>query len=156
LKNFLAPSTRLLLETPGRHMSLISDRTKQLKTKGGGMHKINTLLASVVLATGLSLAFGQEPDNTKMNKQEQPTADQAKNSKTDLKLQRQIRREIVKDKTLSTYAHNIKVIAHEGKVTLRGPVKSDAEKTAIEQKATEIAGAGNVTNELTVKESGGQ
>jgi hyperosmotically inducible periplasmic protein len=119
------------------------------------MHKINSLLASVVLATGLSLAFGQEPDNTKMNKQEQPTADQAKNSKSDLKLQRQIRREIVKDKTLSTYAHNIKVIARDGKVTLRGPVKSDAEKTAIEQKAADIAGAGNVTNELTVKESGG-
>jgi osmotically-inducible protein OsmY len=39
---------------------------------------------------------------------------------------------------------------------LRGPVKSDTEKTAIEQKATEIAGAGNVTNELTVKESGGK
>jgi hyperosmotically inducible periplasmic protein len=120
------------------------------------MHKINTLLASVVLATGLSLASGQEPDNTKMNKQEQPTADQAKNNKGDLNLQKQIRREIVKDKSLSTYAHNIKVIAHDGKVTLRGPVKSDAEKTAIEQKATEIAGAGNVTNELTVKESGGQ
>jgi hyperosmotically inducible periplasmic protein len=120
------------------------------------MHKFNSLLASVVLAAGLSLAFGQEPDNTKMNKQEQPTADQAKNNKSDLNLQKQIRREIVKDKTLSTYAHNIKIIARDGKVTLRGPVKSDAEKTTIEQKATEIAGAGNVTNELTVKESGGQ
>jgi hyperosmotically inducible periplasmic protein len=120
------------------------------------MYKIHSLLISVVLATGLSLAFGQEPDNTKMNKQEQPTADQAKNNKSDLKLQKQIRREIVKDKTLSTYAHNIKIVARDGKVTLRGPVNSDAEKTAIEQKATAIAGAGNVTNELTVKESGGQ
>ncbi len=120
------------------------------------MTKINALLASVVLATGLSLAFGQEPDNTKMNKQEQPTADQAKNNKSDLKLEKQIRREIMKDKSLSTYAHNIKVVARDGKVTLRGPVKSDAEKTAVEQRATEVAGAGNVTNELTVKESGGQ
>ena len=120
------------------------------------MTKINGLLTSVVFAAGIFLAFGQEPDNTKMNKQPQPTADQAKNNKSDLKLQRQIRREIVKDKGLSTYAHNIKIVAVDGKVTLRGPVKSDAEKTAIEQKATEIAGAGNVTNELTVKESGGQ
>jgi osmotically-inducible protein OsmY len=91
-----------------------------------------------------------------MNKQEQPTADQAKNNKNDLKLEKQIRREIMKDKSLSTYAHNVKIVARDGKITLRGPVKSDAEKTAIEQKATEIAGAGNVTNELTVKESGGQ
>jgi hyperosmotically inducible periplasmic protein len=120
------------------------------------MSKINGFLASVVLATGLSVAFGQESDNTKMNKQPQPTADQAKNDKSDLKLQRQIRREIVKDKGLSTYAHNIKIVARDGKVTLRGPVKSDAEKTAVEQKANEIAGAGNVTNELTVKESGGK
>jgi hyperosmotically inducible protein len=127
-----------------------------MKADGGGMIRINALLASAVLATGLSVAFGQEPDNTKMNKQEQPTADQAKNNKSDLKLQKEIRRAIIKDKQLSTYAHNVKIVAREGKVTLRGPVKSDAEKTAVEQKATEVAGAGNVTNELTVKESGGQ
>jgi len=120
------------------------------------MIRINALIASLVFVTGISVACAQEPDNTKMNKQEQPTADQAKNNKSDLQLQRQIRREIVKDKTLSTYAHNVKIVARDGKVTLKGPVKSDAEKTAIEQKATEIAGAGNVTNELTVKESGGQ
>ena len=120
------------------------------------MIKIKALLASMTLVAGLSVAFGQEPDNTKMNKQEQPTADQAKNNKSDLRLERRIRREIMKDKSLSTDAHNVKIVARDGKVTLRGPVKSDAEKTAIEQKATEVAGAGNVTNELTIKESGGQ
>ena len=83
--------------------------------------------------------------------QPQPTADQSKNKKSDVKLAAQIRREIVHDKSLSTYAHNVKIVAQDGKVTLRGPVKDDAEKTAIEQKATAIAGAGNVTNELTVK-----
>ncbi len=120
------------------------------------MTKFNGLLASLVIAMGVSVAFAQEPDNTKANKQPQTTADQAKNNKSDLKLERQIRRAIMKDKSLSTYAHNVKIVAQDGKVTLRGPVKSDAEKTAIEQKATEVAGAGNVTNELTVKESGGK
>jgi hyperosmotically inducible periplasmic protein len=120
------------------------------------MTKINALLASAVLAAGLPGAFGQEPDNTKMNQQAQPAADKAKNNKSDVKLAAQIRREILKDKSLSTYAHNIKIVARDGKVTLRGPVKSDTDKTAIEQKATEIAGSSNVTNELTVKESGGQ
>ena len=115
------------------------------------MTRTKALLGSFVLAAGLCSALAQEPDNTKMNQQPQTTADQAKNNKSDVKLAKQIRREIVKDKSLSTDAHNIKVVAQDGKVTLRGPVKDDAEKTAIEQKATAIAGAGNVTNELTVK-----
>jgi len=55
------------------------------------------------------------------------------------------------DKSLSTYAHNVKVIAQNGKVTLKGPVRSEEEKKSVEQKATEAAGAGNVTNEITVK-----
>ena len=64
---------------------------------------------------------------------------------------RQIRRAIVADKSLSTYAHNIKIISQGGKVTLKGPVHTEEEKKAIEAKATEIAGAGNVTDEITVK-----
>lgn len=115
------------------------------------MTRTKGLLGSLVLVAGLGIALAQEPDNTKMNQQQQPTADQSKNKKSDVKLAAQIRREIVKDKSLSSYAHNIKIVAQDGKVTLRGPVKTDADKTAIEQKATSIAGAGNVTNELTVK-----
>ena len=64
---------------------------------------------------------------------------------------RKIRRAVVADKSLSTYAHNIKIIAQGGKITLKGPVHTEEEKKAIEAKAAEIAGAGNVTNELTVK-----
>jgi hyperosmotically inducible periplasmic protein len=108
-------------------------------------------LISGVLLTGLATCMAQQPDNTKMNQQAQPSADQAKNGKSDVKIAAQIRRQIVKDKSLSTYAHNVKVVVSAGKVTLRGPVKSDEEKSAIEQKATAIAGAGNVTDELTVK-----
>ena len=100
-------------------------------------------------------AAGTQPDNTKVNKADrsatEPTADQAKNGKTDRETMQKIRRAIVKDKSLSTYAHNVKVIADNGKVTLKGPVRSEEEKKAVEDKATEIAGAGNVTNELTVK-----
>ncbi len=54
------------------------------------------------------------------------------------------------DKSLSSYAHNVKVVTTNGTVTLKGPVRSDEEKSAIEAKATEVAGAGNVTSELTV------
>jgi osmotically-inducible protein OsmY len=71
-------------------------------------------------------------------------------AKPDLKLAASIRRAIVKDKRLSTSAHNVKVITDNGKVTLRGPVKTADEKTLIAQKAAAIAGPGNVENQLDV------
>jgi hyperosmotically inducible protein len=93
------------------------------------------------------------PDNTKTNKrdrdQSSPTADQKMNA-TDRDLAKRVRSAIIADKSLSTYAHNIKVVAQDGKVTLKGPVRSDEEKSAIETKATEVAGAGNVINQLEV------
>ena len=64
---------------------------------------------------------------------------------------RKVRRAVVADKSLSTYAHNVKIIAQNGKVTLKGPVRSEEEKKAVEAKATEVAGDGNVTSELTIK-----
>jgi len=96
-----------------------------------------------------------QPDNTKVNKKDrkttEPTADQAKNSKSDVDLMANIRRSIVKDKSLSTYAHNVKVVSEHGKVTLKGPVRSEDEKRTVEEYAKKVAGDGNVTSELTVK-----
>lgn len=93
-------------------------------------------------------------DNTKVNQRDrnpnERTADQQKENAGDRQLTQQIRRAIVKDKALSTDAHNVKVITQNGSVTLKGPVKSEQEKQAIESKATEIAGSGKVTNELQV------
>ncbi|MBZ5619802.1 MAG: BON domain-containing protein [Acidobacteriia bacterium] len=63
----------------------------------------------------------------------------------------EIRKAVVDDKALSKDAHNVKIVAQDGKVTLKGSVDSAEEKQSVEQKATEVAGAGNVTNELTVK-----
>jgi osmotically-inducible protein OsmY len=91
------------------------------------------------------------PDNTKQNKnQTNPSADQQKMNAADRELTRKIRKAIHDDSNLSTYAHNIKIISQDGKVTLRGPVRSDEEKTNIEGKAVAAAGQGNVTNELQV------
>lgn len=91
------------------------------------------------------------PDNTKQNKdQTSPTADQQKMNPADRTLTQKIRKAIHQDSSLSTYAHNIKIIAQDGKVTLRGPVRSEDEKTSIEAKAVAVAGQGNVTNQLEV------
>jgi hyperosmotically inducible protein len=117
--------------------------------------RAKVLLLAIAMGVGIASAK-QDSDNTGANKQSRnkmETADQAKNSKTDLQLMKQIRRAIMKDKSLSTSAHNVKVVASGGKVTLTGPVKSEDEKKAVEQKANEVAGSGNVTNELTVAES---
>ena len=63
----------------------------------------------------------------------------------------QIRKAIVGDKTLSTYAHNVKVISQNGTVTLKGPVRSDAEMKSILAKAQDMAGADRVVNEMAVQ-----
>ncbi|HLK18021.1 MAG TPA: BON domain-containing protein [Bryobacteraceae bacterium] len=79
-----------------------------------------------------------------------PTADQQKSNKSDRELTQQIRKSVFSDKSLSMAAHNVKIISRDGMVTLRGNVKSDDEKKAIEDKATAVAGTGKVTSELTV------
>src|ERR1700730_19040635 len=86
----------------------------------------------------------QNPDNTKTNQRDrskaEPTADQQKENDTDRELARKVRRSVVSDKALSTYAHNVKIVAQNGMVTLRGPVRSEEEKQAVEAKAAEAAG----------------
>ena len=102
-----------------------------------------------------SAAFAQAPDNSKVNQQDRDkgsaTAEQQAENQTDRDLARKIRKSLADDKSLSTYAHNIKVIARGGAVMLKGPVRSEEEKAAIEAKAVEVAGAANVKNEMTVK-----
>lgn len=86
-----------------------------------------------------------------MNKGSGVNADQGKNNQSDRVIMQKIRKAVMADKSLSTYAHNVKIIAQNGKVTLKGPVHSDAEKQSIEQKAIDVAGAGNVTDEIVIK-----
>jgi hyperosmotically inducible protein len=91
------------------------------------------------------------PDNSKANQNTNaPTADQQKMNPADRDLTKKIRMALHDDQSLSMYAHNIKIISQDGKVTLRGPVRSEDEKAAIEAKAVSIAGDGNVTNHLHV------
>jgi hypothetical protein len=96
-----------------------------------------------------------QPDNTKKNlptnHHDANRADQQSNSSSDVELTRKIRRALTQDKSLSTYAHNVKIITRDGVVELKGPVQSQSEKDAVEAKATDIAGASKVKNELTVK-----
>jgi osmotically-inducible protein OsmY len=117
------------------------------------------MAAALVFAaanSGLGQSTSTPPDNTKTNRRDQgPTADQQKENKADRELTSQVRKAITDDKALSTYAKNVKIIAQDGKVTLRGPVRSAEEKQAIESKAKEVAGPGNVTSEITIAKKRG-
>jgi hyperosmotically inducible protein len=94
------------------------------------------------------------PDNTKKNKdQTSPTADQQKINPSDRAITQKIRKAVHDDTSLSTYAHNIKIIAQDGKVTLRGPVRSEDEKRNLQAKAVAVAGKENVTNQLEIAPS---
>ena len=110
------------------------------------------------MTAALSLAQflpSQSPDNTGMNRadrnSDQTTAEQQQKDRSDRNLTDQIRRSIIADKSLSTDAHNVKVITRGGQVTLKGPVRSENEKRAVEGKAAEVAGEDKVISELTIK-----
>ena len=68
----------------------------------------------------------------------------------DRAITQKIRKAVIEDKSLSTYAHNIKIITQDGKVTLRGPVRSEDEKNNLQAKAVAVAGDASVTNQLEV------
>jgi len=110
-------------------------------------------------ALGLSVVAQQaptstRPDNTKVNQRDRTessvTADKQGNSKADVERTAAIRKAITDQKNLSTTAHNAKVITLDGHVTLRGPVRDQAEKDMIGKLAADVAGVQNVQNQLEV------
>jgi hyperosmotically inducible protein len=125
---------------------------------------VRTLLCTSLLVSGGVLSLAQEPssqqappaaDNTKTNERDrsanEPTADQQKENRSDRDITQQIRQSIMKDKSLSTDGHNVKIVTQNGQVTLKGPVRSEDEKKTIEAKAAEVVGENKVTSELNIK-----
>jgi osmotically-inducible protein OsmY len=117
-----------------------------------------SLLMGLALLTTPQVGYSASPqdkaDNSKMNKgdasKDATTADQQKMNPSDRAITQKIRAEIMKDKSLSTYAHNVKIVTQDGKVTLKGPVRTSDEKSSIEAKASAVAGDGNVTSQIEI------
>src|SRR3984885_2275701 len=117
------------------------------------------LAALMTLASTVAGAQDSSPspaaDNTKVNERDrstaEATADQQKENRSDRDITRDIRRSITQDKSLSSYAHNVKIISQNGMVTLKGPVRSEDEKMAIEARAAAVVGKDKVTSQLEVK-----
>jgi hyperosmotically inducible protein len=114
------------------------------------------VLTSMLVAPHV-IAQTVAPDNAKSNKVDASnataTAQAQTNNAADLDLTKRIRQSVMADKSLSTYAHNIKIVTVNGSVTLNGVVRSEAEKGAIEMKAANIAGKSKVTSDLKVAPS---
>jgi hyperosmotically inducible protein len=145
---------------PGGLVHIYSSVLGKLPQAGGSFLKqyIVTCAALALLGLG-STAHAQTrdaaPNNSGVNVRDRApqamTAGQQSNAKEDLELTRRIRRAVVKDDSLSNAAHNIKIVSDGGTVILRGPVKTDREKQAIGEKASAIAGAKNVHNQLEIE-----
>ena len=78
------------------------------------------------------------PDNSAQNSHHATTAEQQSNASSDRELTAKIRKTLLADKSLSIYAHNVKIITINGAVTLKGPVKSDEEKQQVAAKAAGV------------------
>ncbi|HUP81690.1 MAG TPA: BON domain-containing protein [Pirellula sp.] len=95
-------------------------------------------------------------DNTAVNKRDRDSAtktplDQNENKK-DIGITADIRKRVV-DTKMSVNAQNVKIITQDGKVTLRGPVKTADEKKQIEEMARSVAGENNVDSQLEVEQT---
>jgi hyperosmotically inducible protein len=99
--------------------------------------------------------MSEDVDNTGINARDRHGAltpmDQGK-SGAETKITATIRKGIVGEKNLSFTAKHVKVITVGSKVTLRGPVKNDAEKATIESIAKQTAGVNEVDDQLEVKQ----
>jgi len=96
-------------------------------------------------------------DNTAKNERDSSgdtkTSGDQSNSPEDIKITAAIRRAVVADDSLTMTATNVKIITADGVVTLRGPVKTAAEKTKIGELAKKNAGKAKIDNQLEVKET---
>ena len=117
------------------------------------------LAASAALAVlcSVPLAVAQAspqsaPDNSRQNQNNATTADSQSNTAADRATTAKVRKAIVEDKGLSTYAHNVKIITMNGQVTVKGPVKSEEEKQQVASDVTAVISADSFTNQLTVKQ----
>jgi hyperosmotically inducible protein len=117
-------------------------------------HRIAFGIATGVLGGSffVPVCMAQAVDNSSQNKSQGATADNQSNAKADRMMTAQIRRAIIKDKTLSMDAHNVKILVQNGNVTLKGPVKSDEEKQKVLADAASVSSSDKIADQLTVKQ----
>lgn len=127
------------------------------------MNKLKSLILIVISIGSVSFVSAESyaktstkmsGDNSAINQRDgsvaELTADQQKSNTSDMLITAQIRKDILKQKNLSTYAQNIKIITINGVVTLKGPVRTMSEENSILKYARSVAGVSNVVNEIAI------
>jgi hyperosmotically inducible periplasmic protein len=126
-------------------------------------HYLPLIIVTTVIGGAAQSAFAQSApttpgtvpaDNSKSNKLDPSnttsTADAQKDNTNDRTITQSIRKNLMSDKSLSTYAHNVKIVTVNGTVTLNGVVRSDQEKSAVQSAAASVVGQSRVVNDLKV------
>ena len=94
------------------------------------------------------------PDNTGINTRDRATdaktAGMQGQGKSDVDITADIRKRVMATQ-LSMNAKNCKIVALDGKVTLRGPVKDQTEKDDIGRIAGDVVGVDKVDNQLDIQ-----
>jgi hyperosmotically inducible protein len=105
--------------------------------------------------TAIYLAAGSASENTELNVRDKDnttlTPEDQKENKSDIKITAAIRQAVVRNKSLSVDAQNVKIITRNGVVTLRGPVKNKKESKQIKKIAKHTPGVLKVDNQLEIK-----
>ena len=108
----------------------------------------------VMAEDAVNTSAPDKADNSARNTRERNDAEKdpmdQKGNPADIATTQKIRKALVDDKNLSTYAHNVKVITQDGVVNLKGPVRNADEKKAVEDKAAAVAGADKVKSQLEI------
>jgi len=123
-----------------------------------------TLTGSLMLTTGtvqaeqnaaIYLAASSALENTEVNVRDKDnttlTPEDQKETESDIKITADIRKAIIKNKSLSVDAQNVKIITRNGLVTLRGPVETKKESKKLKKIAKHTPGVLKVDNQLEIK-----
>lgn len=115
----------------------------------------------IVVVTVLGFGFGAhsatEKADTATGAETSPVGkgvtaqDQAQGTSGDVEVTRKIREQLVKDKQLSTSAQNVQIVTLGNMVTVKGTVKSTAEKQKIADVVGKVAGNRQVDNQVEVR-----
>ncbi len=135
-------------------LHLKAPMTKSLRSLQVTTLALCSLFATAGMAGRAATAQDATPpaDNSAHNKHHAKTADNQPDAQADRLTTANIRKAIIADKGLSTYAHNVKIITRDGAVTLKGPVKSDDEKQKVASAAATVVSQDKIVDQLTVKQ----
>ena len=128
-----------------------------IASAAGGDEKSATTTKSKIAGTATRTDSKKtKQDNSAKNADiigsDRETADQQSNAPIDIELAAKVRSALTNQDSLSTYAKNLKIITNKGMVTIRGPVRSQAEREEVERIVGGLVERDRMTADITIAE----